>query len=67
MDIRKIEAVRMGIQFQEAPSLFGSLHQSFHIHFVGFSFIDQPSARMGQDVEIRAIHGPEDPLGLFFF
>jgi len=62
--VGEIESDRMGIDLQETAPLSRMADDTSHIHVVGRSFIDEPTAGMGQDREIGMVHGAQDPLSL---
>ncbi len=62
--IVEIEPARMGVELEIAAALERRPHDRLEIDAVGAAFVDQPAARMGQDVEIAVVHGPDHPLGL---
>ena len=55
----------MRVHFQHTSTFMRMTDQTRHIHLIGFSFINEPAAGMGQDGEMRVVHGTQNALGLF--
>ena len=62
--IRQVKTDRLRIHFEKATPRTRMTDDTRHIYIVGHPFIDEPTARMGQDRKIRAVHSAKDPLGL---
>jgi hypothetical protein len=63
--VSQVKADRMGVHFQRTTALARMTDQTMHVHLIGLPFTDEPTDGVGQDSEMRVIHGAHDPLGLF--
>jgi hypothetical protein len=64
MDIEPVEPFGMSIQFEETATPARGPDDPRHVHVVGLARLDQPARGMGQQGNMRMIHGAEDTLGL---
>lgn len=60
-----IQPAGMSIEFQTATSLIRRLHHLLHVDRIGGPVVNQPPRGMPQNGEMRIVHGPDNPVGLF--
>ncbi len=53
MDVVEIESNWIGIEFQQFPVFLGGLHYRFHVHVVGFAFVEQSTGWMRDQTDVR--------------
>jgi len=54
----------MGIEFEGAAPRAGTANDAQHVHVVGLAASQQAACGMGQQLEMRVVHGLQDALGL---
>src|SRR5581483_9788432 len=65
MQLVKVEARRMRVEFERYAALSGPFDDTLDIERVGRTLAQQTAGGVGENAEIFVVHGAQNALGLF--